>query len=90
MKHKTLACISDMLQHDMHTVYSFQKTITLNVVKKGLLQINISVMAAVESIKTTKMSLIVYITIATMHGMQNGISLQEPTVIMHVTYWWDN
>ena len=34
-----MACISDMLQHDVHTVYTFQKTIILNVVKKDLLQI---------------------------------------------------
>ena len=38
LKHKSLACISDMLQHDVHTVYTFQKTIILNVVKKDLLQ----------------------------------------------------
>ena len=42
-------------------------------------------MAAVDSIKTTKISLIFYITIATMHCMQNDISLQCPMVRMHVT-----
>ena len=41
-------------------------------------------MAAVDSIKTTKISLISYITIAAMHCMQNGISLQCPMVRMHV------
>ena len=41
-------------------------------------------MAAVDSIKTTKISLIFYITIATMHCMQNGISLQCPMLRMHV------
>ena len=41
-------------------------------------------MAAVDSIKTTKISLIPYITIAAMHCMQNGISLQCPMVRMHV------
>ena len=39
LKHKSLACISDMLQHDVHTLYAFQKTIILNVVKKDLPQI---------------------------------------------------
>ena len=39
LKHKSLACISDMLQHDVHTPYAFQKTIILNVVKKDLPQI---------------------------------------------------
>ena len=39
LKHKSLACISDMLQQDVHTVYTFQKTIILNVVKTDLLQI---------------------------------------------------
>ena len=39
LKHESLACISDMLQHDMHTVYTFQKTIILNVMKKDLPQI---------------------------------------------------
>ena len=42
-------------------------------------------MAAVDSIKTTKISLIFYITITTMHCMQNDISLQCPMVRMHVT-----
>ena len=41
-------------------------------------------MAAVDSIKTTKISLIFYIYIATMHCMQNGISLERPMVRMHV------
>ena len=39
LKHKSLACISDMLQHDVHALYAFQKTIILNVVKKDLQQI---------------------------------------------------
>ena len=39
LKRKSLACISDMLQHDVHTLYPFQKTLILNVVKKDLLQI---------------------------------------------------
>ena len=39
LKHKSLACISDMLQHDVYTLYAFQKTIILNVVKKDLPQI---------------------------------------------------
>ena len=37
-----------------------------------------------DSIKTTKISQIFYITIATMHCMQNGISLQCPMLRMHV------
>ena len=41
-------------------------------------------MAAVDSIKTTKISLIFYIAIATMHCMQNGIFLQHAMVRMHV------
>ena len=41
-------------------------------------------MAAVDSIKTTKISLIFHIAIATMHCMQNGIFLQHPMVRMHV------
>ena len=43
LKHKSLACVSDMLQHDVYTVYTFQKTIIFNVVKKDLLQIEKSV-----------------------------------------------
>ena len=39
LKHKSLACISDVLQQDVHTVYTFQKTIILNVVKQDLPQI---------------------------------------------------
>ena len=39
LKHESLACISDMLQHDKHTVYTFQETIIFNVVEKDLLQI---------------------------------------------------
>ena len=42
-------------------------------------------MAAVDSMKTTKISLVFYITVAAMHCMQNGISLQRPKVKMHVT-----
>ena len=38
LKRKSLACISDMLQHGVHTLYVFQKTIILNVVKKDLPQ----------------------------------------------------
>ena len=38
-----------------------------------------------DSKKTTKISLIFYITIATMPCMQNGISLQYLMVRMHVT-----
>ena len=38
LKHKSLACISDMLQHDVRTVYTFQKTIIFNVLKKDLPQ----------------------------------------------------
>ena len=41
-------------------------------------------MSAVDSKKTTKNLLIFYITIATMHCMQSGISLQRPMVRMHV------
>ena len=41
-------------------------------------------MAAVDSIKTTKISLIFHIAIATMHCMQNGIFLQHAMVRMHV------
>ena len=41
-------------------------------------------MASVDSIKTTKISLIPYITIVAMHCMQNSISLQCPMVRMHV------
>ena len=41
-------------------------------------------MAAVDSIKTTKISLIFYIAITTMHCMQNGIFLQHAMVRMHV------
>ena len=41
-------------------------------------------MSAVDSKKTTKNLLIFYITIATMHCMQCGISLQRPMVRMHV------
>ena len=39
LKHKSLASISDMLQHDVHTIYTFQKTIIFNVGKKALPQI---------------------------------------------------
>ena len=39
LKHKSLACISDMFQHDVLTFYTFQKTIISNVVKKDLPQI---------------------------------------------------
>ena len=38
LKDKSLACISDMLRHDVHTVYTFQKTIIFNVVKNDLPQ----------------------------------------------------
>ena len=41
-------------------------------------------MAAVDNTKTTKILLIFYITIVTMHCMQNGISLQLPMVRIHV------
>ena len=39
LKHKSLVSFCDMLQHDVHTVYTFQKTIIFNVVKKDLSQI---------------------------------------------------
>ena len=39
LKHKSLVCISDMLQHDVHTVYTFQKTIIFNVLTKDLPQV---------------------------------------------------
>ena len=39
LKHKSLVYISDMIQHDVNTVYTFQKTIIFNVVKKDLPQI---------------------------------------------------
>ena len=39
LKYKSLACISDMLQDDMHKGYRFQKAIIFNVVKKDLPQI---------------------------------------------------
>ena len=39
LKHTRLACISDLLQLDVHTVYTFQKTIIFNVGKKDLPQI---------------------------------------------------
>ena len=39
LKHKSLMCISDMLQHDVHTVCAFQKTIIFNVLTKDLPQV---------------------------------------------------
>ena len=39
LKYKSVACISDMLQDDVHKVYRFQKAIIFNVVKKDLPQI---------------------------------------------------
>ena len=38
LEHKSLVYISDMIQHDVNTVYTFQKTIIFNVVKKDLPQ----------------------------------------------------
>ena len=52
LKHKSLACISDML--DVHTVYTFQERIISNIVKKDLPQIEkmiYSVTPSVDSIK---------------------------------------
>ena len=90
LKHKSLPCISDIFQHDVHTVYTFQKTIIFNVVKKDLPQIEKLIYfsddySGQNHKKTTQISLIFYITIATMHYMQNGISLERPMVKMHVT-----
>ena len=35
LKHKSLACISDMLQHDVHTLYAFQKNNHFECCEKG-------------------------------------------------------
>ena len=74
-----------MLQHDVHTFYTFQKTIIFNVVKKDLPQIEKVIYFSDGCSGHNKNHKNVSITIATMHYMQNGISLQCPMVQMHVT-----
>ena len=52
LKHKSLACISDML--DVHTVYTFQKTIIFNIVKKDLPQIEKVIYSVTPSVDSMK------------------------------------
>ena len=40
LKHKSLPCISDVLQQDVHAVYTSKKTIIFNVGKKDLPQVH--------------------------------------------------
>ena len=52
LKHKSLACISDML--DVHTVYTFKKTIIYNIVKKDLNHIEKVIYSVTPSVDSMK------------------------------------